>query len=86
MFATDWMDTTRAEQVLSFQRYAGRPATRLRAIERNKAIRVKPRRAHGAWLFARLAPGLLQRLPICFLAQQRASQLARTASTVVGPG
>ncbi len=34
----------------------------LRAIERNKALLVKPRRAHATWLFARLAPGLMQRM------------------------
>ena len=43
----------------------------LGAVERNRAILVAPRRAHGAWLFARLAPGLLQRMAVRFVAQQR---------------
>ncbi|MDH6247065.1 SDR family NAD(P)-dependent oxidoreductase [Mycobacterium sp. OTB74] len=46
----------------------------LRAIEKNKAILIKPRAAHGQWLFARLAPGLMQRAAIGFVARQRASQ------------
>lgn len=51
----------------------------LKAIERNKALLVVPRRAHASWLFARLAPGLLQRLSIRFIAQQRARQAAGSA-------
>lgn len=46
----------------------------LRAVRRNRALLVAPRRAHAAWLFARLAPGLLQRMSIRFVAQQRAAQ------------
>ena len=46
----------------------------LRAIERNKAVLVKPRVAHAQWLFARLAPGLMQRMSIGFVARQRARQ------------
>jgi NAD(P)-dependent dehydrogenase (short-subunit alcohol dehydrogenase family) len=49
-------------------------ADTLKAIERNKALLVKPRRAHAAWLFARLAPGLMQRMSIGFVARQRAMQ------------
>ncbi|MGV9798428.1 SDR family NAD(P)-dependent oxidoreductase [Mycobacterium sp. NPDC003449] len=49
-------------------------ADTLRAIERNKAILVKPRRAHASWVFARLAPGLLQRVSVRFVATQRARQ------------
>lgn len=52
-------------------------ADTLRAIARNKAILVKPRRAHASWLFARLAPGLMQRLSVKFVAAQRAGQAAR---------
>lgn len=52
----------------------------LRAVERNKAILVKPRRAHASWLFARLAPGLMQRLSMRFVAAQRASQATRAGS------
>ncbi|MDV3124234.1 SDR family oxidoreductase [Mycobacterium sp. 21AC1] len=51
----------------------------LRAITRNKAILVKPRRAHASWVFARLAPGLMQRLSMRFVASQRAGQ-ARAAN------
>ena len=46
----------------------------LKAIESNKAVLVKPRSAHGQWLFARLAPGLMQRASIRFIASQRAHQ------------
>jgi NAD(P)-dependent dehydrogenase (short-subunit alcohol dehydrogenase family) len=46
----------------------------LKAIERNKALLVKPRRAHATWLFARLAPGLMQRMAIRFIARQRQTQ------------
>jgi 3-oxoacyl-[acyl-carrier protein] reductase len=35
---------------------------------------VKPRLAHAQWIFARLAPSLVQRTSIRFVAQQRASQ------------
>lgn len=55
-------------------------ADTLRAIERNKAILVKPRRAHASWLFARLAPGLMQRLSMRFVAAQRASQATHAGS------
>jgi NAD(P)-dependent dehydrogenase (short-subunit alcohol dehydrogenase family) len=51
-----------------------------KAIERNKALLVVPKRAHASWVFARLAPGLLQRLSIRFIAQQRARQAARSAA------
>jgi hypothetical protein len=48
----------------------------LRAIEKNKAMLVKPRLAHAQWLFARLAPGIMQRMSIGFIKRQRASQAA----------
>ena len=48
----------------------------LRAIEKNKAMLVKPRLAHAQWLFARLAPGMMQRMSIGFIKRQRASQAA----------
>jgi NAD(P)-dependent dehydrogenase (short-subunit alcohol dehydrogenase family) len=48
----------------------------LRAIEKNNAILVKPRLAHAQWLFARLAPGIMQRMSIGFIKRQRASQAA----------
>ncbi len=46
----------------------------LKAIERNKALLVKPRRAHAQWVLARLAPGFMQRMSIKFIASQRAQQ------------
>jgi NAD(P)-dependent dehydrogenase (short-subunit alcohol dehydrogenase family) len=46
----------------------------LRAIEKNKAILVKPRLAHAQWLFARLAPTLMNRVSVGFIEKQRASQ------------
>lgn len=52
----------------------------LSAVERNKAILVKPRRAHASWLFARLAPGIMQRLSMRFVAAQRASQATNAGS------
>lgn len=52
----------------------------LKAIERNKALLVVPKRAYASWLFARLAPGLLQRLSIRFISAQRARQAARSAA------
>ena len=51
----------------------------LKAIARNKALLVAPKQAYASWVFARLAPGLLQRLSIRFIADQRARQAARAA-------
>ncbi|HKV20200.1 MAG TPA: SDR family NAD(P)-dependent oxidoreductase [Mycobacterium sp.] len=48
----------------------------LRAVERNKALLVRPRSAHAQWLFARLAPGLMQRASIGFIKSQRSHQAA----------
>jgi len=56
----------------------------LRAIERNKALLVVPRRARAAWVLTRLAPGLMQRMSIRFVARQRAMQGA--ASQIGHPG
>lgn len=42
----------------------------LRAIDRNKAILVKPAVAHVQWLFARAAPVLLNRMAMRFVAGQ----------------
>ncbi|MCB0948966.1 MAG: SDR family NAD(P)-dependent oxidoreductase [Mycobacterium sp.] len=50
----------------------------LRAIERNKAILVKPAVAHAQWLFARAAPALMNRLSMRFVAGQRSRQRARS--------
>jgi NAD(P)-dependent dehydrogenase (short-subunit alcohol dehydrogenase family) len=50
------------------------------AIERNKALLVVPRQARAAWLFARLAPGLMQRMAIRFVERQRAMQGPKTAA------
>jgi short-subunit dehydrogenase len=57
----------------------------LRAIERNKGLLVWPRQARTAWLFSRLAPGLLQRMSIRFVAQQRAQQAGRAGPSPAGP-
>ncbi len=53
----------------------------LGAIRRNKALLIVPRRAYASWVFARLAPSLLQRMSIRFIADQRARQAARSAAT-----
>ena len=47
----------------------------LRAVEKNKAILVKPRIARAQWLFARLAPALMNRLSMRFIEGQRAKQV-----------
>lgn len=52
----------------------------LRAVEKNKALLVKPRIAYAQWLFARLAPGLLQRMSTRFIAGLRANQAAARSS------
>ncbi len=53
----------------------------LRAIERNRALLVVPRpQARAAWLFARLAPNLMQRMTIRFVERQRAGMRANTSS------
>ena len=46
----------------------------LLAVEKNKALLVKPRIAHAQWLFARLAPSLMNRMSMRFIAAQRAKQ------------
>jgi NAD(P)-dependent dehydrogenase (short-subunit alcohol dehydrogenase family) len=51
----------------------------LKAIGRNKALLVKPKQAYASWVFARLAPGLLQRMSIRFIADQRKRQHAKSA-------
>ena len=48
----------------------------LRAVEHNKALLVKPHLGHAQWIFARLAPGLMQRASVRFVARQRAMQAA----------
>ncbi|SEH67977.1 NADP-dependent 3-hydroxy acid dehydrogenase YdfG [Mycolicibacterium rutilum] len=54
----------------------------LRAVEKNKPILVKPRIAHAQWLFARLAPGLMNRVSMRFIADQRAKQAQARSSTL----
>lgn len=54
----------------------------LKAVERNKALLVRPRSAHAQWLFARLAPGLMQRASIRFIASQRSHQARARTNTV----
>ncbi|BBY46109.1 SDR family oxidoreductase [Mycolicibacterium celeriflavum] len=54
----------------------------LRAVEKNKPILVKPRIAHAQWLFARLAPRLMNRFSMRFIADQRAKQAQARADTL----
>ncbi|MBI3213042.1 MAG: SDR family NAD(P)-dependent oxidoreductase [Mycobacterium sp.] len=49
-------------------------ADTLRAISRNKALLIVPRRAYLGWLLARFTPGLMNRMAIHFVARQRAAQ------------
>lgn len=58
----------------------------LRAIERNRAILVKPTVAHAQWWMARLAPGLMNRMAMRFVAGQRTRQVDRSPSGIAGPG
>jgi short-subunit dehydrogenase len=51
----------------------------LKAIGRNKGLLVKPKQAYASWVFARMAPGLLQRMSIRFIADQRKRQAANAA-------
>lgn len=48
-------------------------ADTLTAVARNKALLVTPRQAQVAWLFARLAPGLLNRMAARFVSGQRSA-------------
>lgn len=50
----------------------------LRAIERNRALLVTPARSRMAWRFARLAPGLMQKMSIRFVAQSRSADRNNT--------
>ncbi|KUI33649.1 short-chain dehydrogenase [Mycobacterium sp. IS-1590] len=54
----------------------------LRAVERNKPILVKPRIAHAQWMFARLAPTLMNRVSMRFIADQRAKQAQARSDTL----
>jgi NAD(P)-dependent dehydrogenase (short-subunit alcohol dehydrogenase family) len=54
----------------------------LRAIEKDKPILVKPRIAHAQWLFARLAPRLMNRVSMRFIADQRAKQTQARPTTL----
>ncbi|MEZ0342273.1 SDR family NAD(P)-dependent oxidoreductase [Mycobacterium sp. pV006] len=58
----------------------------LRAIERNKAVLVKPAVAHAQWLFSRIAPGLMNRMAMRFVTGQRARQGSGESSPVVESG
>lgn len=58
----------------------------LRAIERNKAVLVKPAVAHAQWWFARLAPGLMNRMSMRFVAGQRSRQSRDTPSSAADAG
>lgn len=54
----------------------------LRAVEKNKPILVKPRIAHAQWMFARLAPALMNRVSMRFIADQRAKQAQARSETL----
>jgi NAD(P)-dependent dehydrogenase (short-subunit alcohol dehydrogenase family) len=58
----------------------------LRAIERNKAILVKPAVAQAQWWFARLAPVLMNRMAMRFIAGQRQRQANRAPSAAADSG
>ncbi len=58
----------------------------LRAIEKNKAILVKPTVAHAQWLLARVAPVLMNRLAMRFVGEQRSRQVGRSPSGTVDTG
>jgi short-subunit dehydrogenase len=58
----------------------------LRAIERNKAILVKPTVAHAQWLFARAAPVLMNKLAMRFVRDQRTRQVGRSPSSAADTG
>ncbi len=58
----------------------------LRAIERNKAILVKPPVAHAQWLFARAAPTLMNRMAMRFVSGQRTRQTKGSPSRAVDAG
>ena len=58
----------------------------LRAIEKNKAILVKPTVAHAQWLMARAAPALMNRLAMRFVGDQRSRQADRGPSSVAYTG
>ncbi len=58
----------------------------LRAIDRNKAILVKPTLAHAQWLFARAAPVLMNRLAMKFVAGQRSRQTTGSPPRAVDSG
>ncbi|KUH76634.1 short-chain dehydrogenase [Mycolicibacterium novocastrense] len=54
----------------------------LRTVEKNKPILVKPRIAHAQWMFARLAPALMNRVSMRFIADQRAKQAQARSETL----
>ncbi|MGB2922446.1 MAG: SDR family oxidoreductase [Mycobacterium sp.] len=58
----------------------------LRAIDRNKAILVKPPVAHAQWLFARAAPTLMNRMAMRFVSGQRTRQTKGSPSRAVDAG
>ena len=49
-------------------------------VRRNRALLVTPRQAYVGWMFARFAPGLMQRMAIRFVARQRAATATETAT------
>ncbi|MGP4056802.1 SDR family oxidoreductase [Mycobacterium sp. 4D054] len=58
----------------------------LRAIDRNKAILVKPAAAQAQWWFARLAPAVMNRFAMKFVSRQRSRQVGRYPSRTTDSG
>lgn len=50
----------------------------LRAVARNKAMVVEPRQARVAWFVGRMAPRVMQRMSVLFVARQRRMMRKRT--------
>lgn len=58
----------------------------LRAVERNRAILVKPTVAQAQWWLARLTPALMNRMAMRFVVGQRARQVDRYPSSAADTG
>ncbi len=58
----------------------------LRAIDRNKAILVKPAAAQAQWWFARPAPTVMNRFAMKFVSRQRSRQVGRYPSRTADSG
>lgn len=58
----------------------------LRAVERNRAILVKPTVAQAQWWLSRLTPALMNRMAMRFVVGQRARQVDRYPSSAADTG